>query len=217
MKVSVYLAVAQWALLLALGLLVIIAYRQFGRVFGRDQPDMKFGPAVGSKASSFEYTRVADDTVQYVTPGNERPMLIAFVDPICPACEKLVTVLGEATDAGELAALRVLLLTSQSPSLLQVSDAFRATGLEIGWVSGEQARDDYGALATPLLVAIDATGAVRAAGPVIDRKNVGGFSRACLQAAPDVTAGPIVSGTPSRDPNPDTAGAAAVSELMKER
>ena len=48
MRVPLYLAVAQWALLLALGLLVVTAYRQLARVLGQASTPAELGPAVGN-------------------------------------------------------------------------------------------------------------------------------------------------------------------------
>lgn len=181
MKVPLYLAVAQWTLLFAFGLLLIVVYRQLGRVLHKkDDAAEPLGPAVGSKAASLEYRRFADDTVQYVTPGDGQPTLVAFVDPTCPSCEKLVLALGTAEHAGELSGLRVLLLTSSPKSYLKVSDAFRATRLECGRILAESTTQAYGATSTPLLVAIDRDGVVRAAAPAIKLAEVRTFSRACL-------------------------------------
>jgi hypothetical protein len=68
MKVPLYLAVAQWTLLFAFGLLLIVVFRQLGRMLHKDDATASFGPAVGSKAASLEYSRFADDTVQYLAP-----------------------------------------------------------------------------------------------------------------------------------------------------
>jgi hypothetical protein len=182
MRIPLYLAVAQWALLLGLGLLVIIMYRQLGRVFGTAKATAGLGPQAGKRAADFGYERIADGTRHYVTPGDGRPLLLAFVDPTCPACEQLVENLGAA--AGDLAGIRVLLLTSDPPDYMQISDAFRSTALEIGRVTTHGVREAYNAVATPLLVAIDGNGLVRAAGSVRQLKEVRGFGAACLLSPP---------------------------------
>jgi hypothetical protein len=58
MRISLYLAVAQWALLLALGLLVVTAYRQLARVLGPAGPPAELGPPVGSRPSPVIYQPV---------------------------------------------------------------------------------------------------------------------------------------------------------------
>jgi hypothetical protein len=166
MTIPLYLAIAQWMLLLALGLLVFIMYRQLGHIFRGPTTAAEFGPAVGTGAASFEYTRVSDGTRHHFTAGDGQAALVAFVDPTCPACESLVSNLNTAADGGELDELRVLLLTWDPPAYVQISDSFRATRLEIGRPVAHAAKDDYKVSATPLLVAIDTDGVVRAAGAV---------------------------------------------------
>ena len=146
----------------------------------KDDASAPPGPAVGSKAASLEYSRFADDTVHYLTPGDGQPALLGFVEPTCPSCEQLVLALGTAEQAGDLSGLRVLLLTSSPKSYLKVSDAFRATQLECGRILAQATTQAYGATTTPLLVAIDRDGVVRAAAPAIQLAEVRAFSRACL-------------------------------------
>jgi hypothetical protein len=189
MRIPLYLAVAQWALLLALGLLVGTAYRQLGRVLGRARQPAELGPPVGSRPGRISYERISQSggaarpgPVQSFEPGGGEPALVAFVDPTCPACEELVTVLGAAWRTGELGGLRVLLLTSDPPSYLQISTAFRATSLEIGRPLDRADLEPYRASATPLLVSIDGSGVVRAAGTAVRLAEVRAFSRAALLA-----------------------------------
>ncbi len=186
MRIPVYLAVAQWVLLLTLGLLVIVMYRQLGRVLGQAKP-ASLGPVVGSTAASFAYTRMADTTVHHLTPGDGQATLVAFVDPTCPSCEELVIALSTAEQTGQLASLRVLLLMSDPPRYLQISDAFRTCRLEIGQAVARSELDAYHASATPLLVAIDGAGVVRAAGPAAQLADVRSYIQASLVPPPDVT------------------------------
>ena len=192
MRIPLFLAVAQWVLLLALGLLVIIMYRQLARVFGQQKPASDHGPPVGSKAAAIEYLRLSDDTPRYLTPGGQ-PTLVAFVEPSCLACDKLVTAISATDDAGELAGLLVLLLMSDPPKYVQVSEAFRSTRQEIGRVMTRATVDAYRAVATPLLVAIDAAGLVQAAGAAYDMQDVRSYVQACLLPPPGSTL-PVVDG-----------------------
>jgi hypothetical protein len=211
MRIPLYLAVAQWALLLALGLLVVTAYRQLARVLGQAGPPAELGPPVGSRPSQIIYQPVAAiadgeagvdraepaglaqldaimadaaDAVRVFTPGHGQPALVAFVDPTCPSCEQLVTTLSEAQAAGELAGLRVLLLTSDPPAYLQISPAFQAAALETGRPLDRADLESYRPSATPLLVALDADGAVTKAGTAIRPAEVRAFSQSCLLPAP---------------------------------
>ena len=117
-------------------------------------------------------------------PGDGRPLLLAFVDPTCPSCEDLVGVLGQLRDGGELDDFTVLALISDPPSYLQISEVFRASGLEIGRPVKRSGLNAYQVSATPLLVAIDAAGVVRAAGPVVRADDVRGFARSARLPTP---------------------------------
>jgi hypothetical protein len=189
-RIPVFLADAQWALLLALGLLVITAYRQLGRVMGRSARPAELGPPPGSRPGKIDYTRLSGDgsdsgdRVAAFVPGGGQAALIAFVDPTCPSCEELVTALGEARAAGDLDDVRVLLLTSDPPSYLQISAVFRASTLEIGRPLDRDDLEPYRATATPLLVAIDADGVARAAGTAVRLTEVHAYRQACLLPAP---------------------------------
>jgi hypothetical protein len=202
-RIPVFLAVAQWMLLLALGLLVVVMYRQLGLVLSRAKP-ASLGPPVGSTAAGFAYARAGDKTVHHLTPGNGQAALVAFVDPTCPSCEQLVTALGAAGQAGELASVRVLLLMSDPPSYLQISDAFRNTALEVGQAVARSDLEAYNASATPLLVAIDGAGVVRAAGPAAQLADVRASIQACLLPPPGVTLG-MLAGT-HNTARPEPAG-----------
>jgi hypothetical protein len=187
MTVPAYLVISQWILLLALALLVIIMYRQLGHVLGKDKAPVALGPERGTRAAAFEYLRVSDGSRQDFTPGSGQSALVAFVDPTCQSCEQLVESLDAAVEAGELAGFRVLLLTSDPPSYLQISDAFTDTRLELGTMITSAARATYNATATPLLVAIDNEGVVRAAGPARQRTEILAFRQASLLPAPEKT------------------------------
>jgi hypothetical protein len=184
-RIPLYLAIAQWALLGTLGILVVVMFRQLGRLTLSTAASRELGPAVGSQAAALSYLRRGSDSPQELTPGDGMPVLLAFVDPTCPSCEELVRVLESMREAGELHGLRTLLLISDPPSYLQISEAFSSTELEIGRPAGRDGLNAYHASATPLLVAVDSTGMVRAAGSVIRIAQVRAFAQSCLLPAPD--------------------------------
>jgi len=214
MRIPLFLVIAQWALLLGLGLLVITAYRQLGRVLGQSRPAAGIGPEVGSRPGRISYQALSGQALSGLAPsglapsgqapsgqaGAElsfvpggRPAMLAFVDPTCPSCEELVTALGQARDAGELGDTRVLLLTADPPDYVQISAAFRATRLELGRLVDRDELEPYRATATPLLVALDGAGVVRAAGTVARLAEVRAFRQACLLAPPTETLLPIAT------------------------
>ena len=178
-SIPLYLAVAQWALLGALGVLVIVMFRQLGRLLQGNAKAAELGPPVGSLAAPLSYLRPGEADVRTLTPGGSQPALIAFVDPTCPSCEELVLVLDAMRAAGELAAVRVLLLISDPASYLRISEAFQASELEIGRPADPSRLDAYRVTGTPLLVAVDGAGAVAAAGSTIRRADVRRYRDAC--------------------------------------
>ena len=187
MKIPVYVAVAQWALLLALGVLVTLMFRQLGRHLSGTRTASGLGPRVGSPAREFGYLRLDGAADESLRPGDGQATLLAFVDPTCPSCEELVAAMNAADAAGELTHVRSLLLISEPPSYLQISEPFRQTQLPVGRVLADSTLADYGVSATPLLVAVDRAGVVRAAGPATRRVDVQAFVRACLLPVPDAT------------------------------
>lgn len=197
--IPLYLAVAQWALLGALGVLVIAAFRQLGQLIKGNAKAAEFGPRVGSLAVPLTYQRPAERAVRTLTPGDGQPSLIAFVDPTCPSCEDLVLTLDAMRAAGELAAVRVLLLISDPASYLRISEAFQASELEIGRPADPSGLAAYRVTGTPLLVAVDSAGAVVAAGSAVRRTDVRRYRDACLGHAPTPQEGAVLANTGGMD------------------
>ncbi len=131
-RIPLYLAVAQWALLGGLGIFVFLLFRQLGELTSGSAKAAGLGPVPGSQAAPLNYVRPGEPEIRRLRPGAGQPLLLAFVDPTCPSCEELVRVLGSLNAAGELAGVRILLLVSDPVSYLRISPAFEATELEIG-------------------------------------------------------------------------------------
>jgi hypothetical protein len=201
-RIPEYLIVAQWSLLGALGVLVVIMFRQLGRLLTGTAKAAELGPATGRQAAPLTYARPGDPAERQLTPGDGQPLLLAFVDPTCPSCEELVGVLGQLQSIGELAGLRTLLLISDPPSYLQISDVFSSTEIEIGRPVRPAGLDSYRVSATPLLVAIDSAGKVQAAGSVVRPAEVRAFAQSCLLPVPEaaLSAVPAVAGRGEEGP-----------------
>lgn len=173
MVISAYLIVAQWAFLVLLTGLIVILYRQLGRLFQkRDQPTARSNLSIGTSGSGFQYLAVRDGSISTFTPGQGQTSVLAFVEPTCPACERLVGILGDAYAANELDGVRVLLLISEPPRYLQIAKAFQASRLEIGRLTDTQVRRSYGVSGTPFLVVLDETATVRFAAHATDRDQI---------------------------------------------
>ena len=205
----VWLTVAEWTALFALGVLVVLMYRQLGRVFAGKTPAASIGPVLGSVAPSFDYVRVRDGSEHAFLPGGGQPSLVAFVDPTCPSCEALVESFDEGARRGELSAVRTLLVISDPPEYVQISDVFRSTKMEIGRPTTDAPREAYNAVATPLLIAVDAAGVVRAAHPVTTLKDLRAFRGAAV--SPPSTTDLVIHH--SGDGDGDGNGAAPPSDI----
>jgi len=188
-RIPLYLAVAQWALLGALGIFVFVLFRQLGHLMSSNSQAAGLGPAPGSLAAALSYVRPDEQEPRLLRPGAGQPLLLAFVDPTCPSCEELVRVLGAVAEADELGGVRVLLLISDPVSYLRISPAFESTALEIGRPAEPAELDAYRVSATPLLVAVDGFGTVRAAGSAIRRAEVLPYIMTAQQAAEPAAAG----------------------------
>jgi hypothetical protein len=183
-RIPLYLAVAQWALLGALGVFVFVLFRQLGQLTSGSGNAAGLGPPAGSLATPLTYLRPGEPELRRLRPGAGQPLLLAFVDPTCPSCEELVRVLGSLARAGETAGVRILLLVSDPVSYLAISPAFEATELEIGRPAEAAALDAYRVSATPLLVAVDGFGTVRVAGSAIRPAEVRQYVTSARAAEP---------------------------------
>lgn len=180
-RIPIYLEIAQWALLFGLGALLIVVYRQLGRLLSHQPDSGTPGPQVGSQAAPIRYLRLPGGEASRLAVGEGQPTLIAFVDPTCPACEQLVTSLTTLHDAAELPGVRILLLISDPPGYLGISAAFAGTSLEVGRPASTAEVAGYRPTGTPLLVAVDAGGSVRAAGVVSEQAAVRGYAAAIMR------------------------------------
>jgi hypothetical protein len=194
-RIPEYVAIAQWVLLLTLGLLVTLMFRQLGRQLGVIKAPADLVPAVGTPAAGFEYARLDTGTREFFEPAAGRPALLAFADPTCPSCEELVAGLNQAHADGGLAEVRPIILTSESASYLQISGPFRDTPLPVGRLVSDSARQAYRVSATPLLVAVDAEGLVRAAGPAARPADIAAFVHASVVPGPHGGTLPVLPGT----------------------
>src|SRR6202044_20786 len=98
------LAVAQWALLLVLGLRVVPAYRQLGQVLGQASTPAELGPPVGSRPAPIIYQPVplpAGPAASAVPPGDPGDP----GDEVLPACERPAGDRAEPTGLAQLEAM----------------------------------------------------------------------------------------------------------------
>ena len=216
MRVPEYVAIAQWALLLTLGVLVTLMFRQLGRQLVVLKSSPAAGPTVGAPAAGFEYAQVDTGAREFFEPDGGRAALLVFADPTCPACEELVAVLNQAHADGGLAEVRPLILISEPASYLQISEPFRETPLPVGRLVTDSTRQAYEVSATPLLVAVDGRGVIRAAGPATRPADVAAFVRASVIPQPDGATLPVLPAT-SVPPGQDMVRATTGEERGHDR
>lgn len=142
--------------------------------------------------------------------------MLVFADPTCPSCEELVAGLNQVHADGGLAEVRPLILTSESASYLQISEPFRETPLPVGRLVTDSTRQAYRVSATPLLVAVDAGGLVRAAGPATRPADIAAFVHASVVPEPPGGTLPILPGT-GRPPGHDMITASTGDERGHDR
>ena len=154
----------QWVLLLALGVLVIVMYRQLAylmRLVGGNSAQE--GLAVGESAPKFEYLDLRNESAkpQQFVPGGSVTLLM-FADPGCNACEKALVALDRAAHGAPH--LQVIVATEAPAEVIEQFDAFAQTPLRLVQVAHDVSRRIYRVAATPFVFVLSHTGQVVAKG-----------------------------------------------------
>jgi len=158
-----WLIVSQWTLLLALGLLVIVMYRQVGFLQNlKNINSEQEGLPVGEKAPMFNHTPVKEGaSVSADFRSQGKWTLLQFLDPGCVSCQNTLRTLEQmAPQLGQV--IHVLIVTSAEPAVIAAVDAFRASSLDISRVSSDVSTRLYRTRITPFGYLIDPEGTVRA-------------------------------------------------------
>lgn len=162
-----WLVVSQWVLLFALGLLVIVMYRQLGYLLHlKDAGTEQDGLPIGEKAPAFDYTPVNGDRR---LPARFEPTgqwsLLAFVEPGCVSCRSTIPALERLVPSFEQR-ISIMVVTSAEPALIAAVDEFRAASLGINRVGKDMPDKLYQTRSTPFAYLIDPGGIIRAKGVV---------------------------------------------------
>lgn len=92
-----------WAVVLALGIVVLALARQIGILFERVAPMGALmtdaGPKIGEASPKFALQAVGSGKPVSVGAQTGRSLLIFFLSPTCPVCKKLLPVLKSAQKA----------------------------------------------------------------------------------------------------------------------
>jgi hypothetical protein len=176
-QVSLWIFIGQWSLLLALGFLVIIAYRQLGYLVHlketlRSVGTEKDGLPLGSQAPSFSYTpiRASEGASRYFAP-QENWSLLVIADPECASCRNALAVVTKLAPQLK-SSMHMLAITTSHPAVIEAVDEFRFSPIEIGHVEREVVHKLYQTRTTPFLYVIDAKGAIRAKSVINDASSI---------------------------------------------
>jgi hypothetical protein len=160
-----WLVVSQWTLLFALGLLVIVMYRQVAYLqLLKDAGSKRDGLPIGERAPSFDCTPINQGTA---VPTRFEPTghwsLLLFADPGCASCETALHALEQLAPTFAQT-LRILVVTSAEPSRITAVETFNTTSFDISRVRHEVPTQLYRARVTPFAFLIDPEGIIRAKG-----------------------------------------------------
>jgi hypothetical protein len=164
-----WFVVAQWVLLFALGMLIIILYRQLGFLLHlRDQGTAQEGLPIGERAPSFEYALI-NENAQAVHHFEPRAVwtLLVFAEPGCVSCKKTIGALEQLTPKFKQQ-LQPLIVTSAEPELIAAVDEFANTPLALGRIDRTVSQRLYRTRSTPFAYLINPDGVVEAKGVVSD-------------------------------------------------
>jgi hypothetical protein len=165
------LVVAQWVVTAALGVILIIAYRQlafFLNIEGKVR-DAE-GLPVGVTIPAFEYVSVKGERRHFAT-GN-MPVALLVADPLCVTCEGALVAMERVLDKTRYSRIRGLVLTSATRTAIDSVPHFRDTQLEVGLVRPEVLTDVLQTVATPYTYMVDGDGVVTSGGIAADEVGV---------------------------------------------
>jgi methylamine dehydrogenase accessory protein MauD len=152
-----------WILVLALGVLILLLYRQLGIMYlGTAEGVSRDGLPRGTRAPDFNLTDQYGN-VQRLSEHRGRPVLLLFGSPHCSPCRTLLPQLHDW--ARSHAEVDVIWLNAASPeeSLKFVSDT-GATLPIAPYAPEDNLMDRYRVRVTPFLFMVDEQGVIRAKG-----------------------------------------------------
>lgn len=130
--------VTQWVLLVALGALMVVLYRQMAYLIdlGTNLHEKTGGIDEGEVMPRFSYRplkgRGHGRDVQFETYG--RPTLVMLTDPRCSSCEKTLIEAERETREHRADGLRVVALTDAPRALVSAVGTYQTTQLDVGVV-----------------------------------------------------------------------------------
>ncbi len=180
-----------WVVLVALGVLVFLVYRQLGYLLdvrgrGHEQAQLLRGLDIGTLLPPLEGTLVshghgAPFTLRTGGPGMRT--LLMFADPLCGSCELGVTALNAMADALAAAGVEAVIATVEELRFVQAVPAFAASSIPVVIVD-HGVRDEFRVRATPLFYVADDQGRVLASGAPHTEHGIRDLLRRAERTAP---------------------------------
>ena len=157
--------VVLWLLVLTLGVLVFLLYRQLGIMYlGSAEGVSRDGLARGATAPDFQLTDQYGNT-QQLSGYKGKPVVLLFGSPHCNPCRTLLPQLHDWSKAHPEVAVLWLNATTEEESLKFVSDT-GATLPVLPHPPEKNLMDRYRVRVTPFMFLLDEGGVVRAKGLV---------------------------------------------------
>lgn len=175
-EVPVALLVAEWLLLLGLGAMVLLMYRQLAYLLGLSRAVSGGGGLkVGEQVPGFEYTAASADgggeERRAFSPQGAQTVLM-FTSPTCGSCQVALRNLEEVTRELRGNGLRVLVVTDAEPQVIQAVEAFRESPIPVARVTDDVPTRLFRTHTTPFLYAIADDGQVRGAQEAVTAEQV---------------------------------------------
>lgn len=168
-----WLVVSQWTLLLALGFLVIVMYRQLRFLLHlKDAGTEREGLPIGDKAPAFDYSTMnvnASLSARFEPTGIWS--LLVFAEPGCVSCQGTITALDRLAPAFNQR-IRLLVITSADPAQVAAIYAFKTASIDINHVSKDVPYHLYRTYSTPFAYLINPSGVILTKGVVIDEPTI---------------------------------------------
>lgn len=160
-----------WALVLGLGVLVILLYRQIGIMYlGTAEGVSRDGLEKGTAAPDFSLTDQYGN-LQRLSNYRGRPALLLFGSPHCSPCRTLLPQLHDWAHSHPDVAVLWLNAASQDESLKFVSDT-GATIPVAPYTPEDNLLDRYRVRVTPFMFFVDEGGIIRSKGLVNSRGGI---------------------------------------------
>ena len=157
------LLVAQWILLLGLGVLVFLMYRQLAYLLGLSRAVSGGGGlTVGERAPRFEYvvgTGDDDDRREVFSPEGTRTLLM-LTSPGCGSCTTALKNFEKVTRKLRRDGIRVLAATDADVGTIEAIEAFRDSEIPIVRIDQDVPSRVFRTYTTPYLYAIAQNGEV---------------------------------------------------------